>query len=130
PAFSAGWGTPGRFGSSSRGGASAWGATRAGSGGRRWDTSSSMPASPGGRLAQSELRLAPGERVVDRDAFDDLAAEGHGEDVIVRPGDRVRHAKFGRGVVERVETGAAPSVVARFPGYGSKRILAQFLEFE
>jgi DNA helicase-2/ATP-dependent DNA helicase PcrA len=115
---------------------SAWGATRArpgGDAGRPWGVGAepgAQNASAGGRVARSELRLAPGERVVDREAFDDVPQDGHGEDVIVRPGDRVRHAKFGRGVVERVEAGAAPSVVARFPGYGSKRILAQFLDFE
>jgi hypothetical protein len=53
-----------------------------------------------------------------------------GEAVVVRPGQRVRHKKFGKGVVERVEAGSPPMVVARFPGYGPKKIVAQFLEFE
>lgn len=81
-------------------------------------------------MAQAELRLAPGQRVIDRDVFDDVPPDDLDGEVVVRPGDRVRHSKFGRGVVERVEAGAAPSVVARFPGHGVKRILAQFLDFE
>ena len=68
----------------------------------------------------------PGERYVDRDAFDDLPPD---EDaVMVRPGDEVVHRRFGKGVVERVEEGAAPTIVARFPGFGSRKILAQYLE--
>jgi hypothetical protein len=67
---------------------------------------------------------------VPADDFGQHGQDDHGETIVVRPGARVRHAKFGRGVVERVEGGSSPSIVARFPGYGSKRILAQFLEFE
>jgi hypothetical protein len=59
-----------------------------------------------------------------QESYDDL------EPVIVRPGQKVSHKKFGRGVVERVEAGDQPTVVARFPGYGPKRIVAQYLEFE
>ncbi len=70
-------------------------------------------------------RLERGERVVDTDAFDDLPADSS---VRMRPGDRVFHRRFGRGVVERVEHGVAPAVVARFPGFGSKKILAEYLE--
>jgi len=68
----------------------------------------------------------PGERIVDRDAFDDV----HDDDQMprVRPGDRVRHKKFGRGVVQRVENDGQVMIVARFPGYGEKRVLATFLE--
>src|SRR5690606_28781854 len=76
--------------------------------------------STGRRPAQPERRLRPGERFVDHDAFDDVPDESSmGSDVIVRPGDRVRHSKFGEGIVERVETGDTPRVVARFPGFGS-----------
>ncbi len=125
-------GLPGR----SWGGAPSWGATTAGGGRRSWGSrggaaeAQDSGASPGGRVAQPELRLAPGQRVIDHDVFDDVPADDEDGEVVVRPGDRVRHSKFGRGVVERVEAGAAPSVVARFPGHGTKRILAQFLDFE
>ena len=70
--------------------------------------------------------LEPGERVIDRDAFDDVAADDG--DVQLRPGDRVRHKKFGRGVVERIEHDGNVTVVARFPGYGTRRVLAEWLE--
>ena len=75
----------------------------------------------------SKPRPRPGERVVDRDAFDDIPPDMDG--VVLRPGDRVRHRRFGQGIVESVETGGTPTVVARFPGVGSKRILAEYLEF-
>jgi len=64
--------------------------------------------------------------VLDSEAFDDTSSE-HAPGV--RPGDRVRHARFGRGVVESVEqSGSEPTVVARFPGHGTRRIRASFLE--
>ncbi|HEX6275949.1 MAG TPA: UvrD-helicase domain-containing protein [Polyangiaceae bacterium] len=68
--------------------------------------------------------LAPGTRVVERDeeVFDD---EGGGQ---LRPGDRVRHRRYGRGVVERVEGGTPPIVVARFGPHGSRRIVSSYLE--
>ncbi len=133
-----------RAGSGSSGsswGGGSWGATTSGGSRGAYGRSpvrSEPDVSPGGRVAQAELRLAPGERVVDHDVFDDVPSHddtyhqdtSHQEDVVVRPGSRVRHKKFGKGVVERVEGGSPPSVVARFPGYGQKRILAQFLEFE
>jgi hypothetical protein len=153
--YGGGYGSPGGYGTS-RGsggyggarsgsggyGSGSWGATTAGGSrggfGRGGSGSGEPEVSPGGRVARAELRLAPGERVVDHDAFDDVPSHdesyhqdsSHQEDIVVRPGSRVRHKKFGKGVVERVESGSPPSVVARFPGYGSKKILAQFLEFE
>lgn len=69
--------------------------------------------------------LSPGERVVDYDAFDDVAAERNEP----RPGDRVFHRRFGAGVVRSVEEGAPPTVVAHFPGFGAKRIRADYLSF-
>jgi DNA helicase-2/ATP-dependent DNA helicase PcrA len=66
--------------------------------------------------------LSPGQRVVDRSMLDDAAAE-------IRPGSTVRHKQFGEGVVQSVEWSGAPTVVARFPEYGVKRIRAQFLDF-
>jgi DNA helicase II / ATP-dependent DNA helicase PcrA len=69
--------------------------------------------------------LAPGERMVDYDAFDDVESERSS----VRPGDRVFHRRFGAGVVRSVEDGAPPTVVAHFPGFGAKRIRADYLSF-
>jgi DNA helicase II / ATP-dependent DNA helicase PcrA len=45
-----------------------------------------------------------------------------------RAGQIVEHARFGRGRVERVESGGGSlAVVAQFPGFGSRKILAKFL---
>jgi DNA helicase II / ATP-dependent DNA helicase PcrA len=68
--------------------------------------------------------LAPGTRIVERDEEPpgDDDAEG------LRPGDHVRHRRYGRGVVERVEAGMQPVVVARFGPHGSRRILSSYLE--
>jgi DNA helicase-2/ATP-dependent DNA helicase PcrA len=72
-------------------------------------------------------RLAPGERFVDRSAFDDRPADDE-HAIGMRPGDRVRHRSFGEGVVESIEQNAAePTIVARFPGRGSVRIRAAYL---
>jgi DNA helicase-2/ATP-dependent DNA helicase PcrA len=63
--------------------------------------------------------LAPGTRVVEREESDD---EGG-----IRPGDRVLHQRYGKGIVERIEQGAAPMVVARFGVHGTRRILASYV---
>jgi DNA helicase II / ATP-dependent DNA helicase PcrA len=69
--------------------------------------------------------LPPGSRVVERDQYSqDGGDEGH----VLRPGSHVRHVRFGEGVVQSVESGMKPSVVANFPGFGEKRILIEFLE--
>ncbi len=70
--------------------------------------------------------LAVGTRVVERETEDGEVGEG----VQVRPGSRVFHKQFGEGVVERVEFGNAPTVVAKFKEYGTRRIHAKFLEYE
>jgi len=73
--------------------------------------------------------LAPGTRVVERDeeaSYDDEAS--YGDQSVLRPGDRVRHRRYGRGVVEKVEGGTPPIVVARFGPHGSRRIVSSYLE--
>ncbi|HEX6764366.1 MAG TPA: 3'-5' exonuclease, partial [Polyangiaceae bacterium] len=67
--------------------------------------------------------LAPGTRIVERDEEPPSDDESG-----LRPGDHVRHRRYGRGVVERVEGGPAPVVVARFGPHGSRRILSSYLE--
>jgi DNA helicase-2/ATP-dependent DNA helicase PcrA len=91
--------------------------------------------SPGGRVGERSMTIE-GSRTVDRDAFDDSVgsdfADGPSyerEPVVVRAGQKVKHKSFGMGVVERLESGSKPMVVARFPGHGVKRIVADFLEF-
>ena len=64
----------------------------------------------------------PGERVIDREAFDDTS------DRVPRPGDRVRHQRYGIGIVERVDLGPDPKIVAHFDTWGRRTILARFLE--
>jgi DNA helicase-2/ATP-dependent DNA helicase PcrA len=68
----------------------------------------------------------PGERYVDREAFDDTAPHDATGLELYR-GARVRHARFGEGEVRRVEHATELMVVAFFPGWGEKKILARFL---
>jgi DNA helicase-2/ATP-dependent DNA helicase PcrA len=70
--------------------------------------------------------VAPGERFVDREFFDDAASDA--ADMPLRRGSRVVHPRFGEGEVRRVEAAAEPMVVAFFPGWGEKKILARFLK--
>src|SRR5450432_4257231 len=70
--------------------------------------------------------LAVGTRVVERE----IEVGEVGEGVQVRPGSRVYHKQFGEGVVERVEFGSAPTVVAKFKEHGIRRIHAKFLEYD
>jgi len=79
---------------------------------------------PMARSGASES-VKPGERYVDREAFDDVA-HGDGTPDLQR-GTRVRHARFGEGEVRRVEHATELMVIAFFPGWGEKKILARFL---
>jgi DNA helicase-2/ATP-dependent DNA helicase PcrA len=72
---------------------------------------------------RSTPSLAPGTRVVERE---DVPSDD-GDEIGIRPGDRVRHQRYGQGVVERIEQGAAPMVVARFGVHGTRRILATYV---
>jgi DNA helicase-2/ATP-dependent DNA helicase PcrA len=71
--------------------------------------------------------LAPGTRIVERDEASHF--EHDGVEITVRPGTRVRHKQFGNGVVESIEPGDSPIVIARFERVGKKRIKSEFLEF-
>src|SRR5690606_29605683 len=74
-------------------------------------------------------KLAPGTRIVERDEpVPSVADDWDGPEIVLRPGAPVHHATFGRGVVESVEPGSSPTVVARFASVGRKRVKAQFLE--
>ncbi|MFO7180936.1 MAG: UvrD-helicase domain-containing protein [Pseudomonadota bacterium] len=77
---------------------------------------------------QSRPSLAPGTRIVERDEPVPVSDDWDGPEVVLRPGATVHHATFGRGVVESVESGSSPTVVARFASVGRKRVKAQFLE--
>jgi DNA helicase-2/ATP-dependent DNA helicase PcrA len=44
-------------------------------------------------------------------------------------GSRVKHERFGAGVVVSVDSGPDPSVTVKFSGFGRKVIKARFLQF-
>jgi len=86
--------------------------------------------SPGGPWrhpqANAEAPRAAGERFVDKEFFADAP---HEDDAVpLRRGSRVLHARFGEGEVRRIESSSEPAVVAFFPGWGEKKILARFLK--
>jgi DNA helicase-2/ATP-dependent DNA helicase PcrA len=68
----------------------------------------------------------PSGRYVDHDFFDDRTSEVH--EMPIRRGARVRHDRFGVGQVLRFVSVGEPAVVAFFPGWGEKKILARFLK--
>jgi DNA helicase-2/ATP-dependent DNA helicase PcrA len=68
----------------------------------------------------------PGDRYVDHEFFDDRTADI--TDIPLRRGARVRHERFGEGEVVRLVNVGEPAVVAFFPGWGEKKILARFLK--
>ncbi len=73
--------------------------------------------------------VSAGDRYVDREFFaDDGAGDDVGSAGGLRRGARVVHTRFGEGEVRRVEAAAEPMVVAFFPGWGEKKILARFLK--
>jgi DNA helicase-2/ATP-dependent DNA helicase PcrA len=69
----------------------------------------------------------PGQQFVDHDFFDDAPDDG-GSEVPLRRGSRVLHKQFGEGEVRAIENIGEPRVVAYFPGWGEKKILARFLK--
>jgi DNA helicase II / ATP-dependent DNA helicase PcrA len=68
----------------------------------------------------------PGGRYVDHEFFDDRSDDV--TDLRLRRGARVRHDRFGEGQVVSVVSVGEPAVVAFFPGWGEKKILARFLK--
>ena len=64
-----------------------------------------------------------GERYVEYDDGGD-ASEGFE----LRRGAKVTHERFGRGEVMKVVSVGEPAVVAFFPGWGEKKVLARFLK--
>jgi len=68
----------------------------------------------------------PGSRYVDHEFFDDRTDPV--TDMPLRRGARVTHDRFGDGEVLKVVSVGEPAVVAFFPGWGEKKILARFLK--
>jgi DNA helicase II / ATP-dependent DNA helicase PcrA len=59
----------------------------------------------------------PGERFVEYE-----------DGVELRRGSKVLHDRFGRGEVKEVTMSGEPAVIAFFPGWGEKKVLARFLK--
>jgi DNA helicase-2/ATP-dependent DNA helicase PcrA len=85
-----------------------------------WRSSFETPASASGPL--------PGERFVDTDFFSDDAPSAADAGAELRRGSRVFHTRFGNGEVRSVVNVGEPAVVAFFPGWGEKKVLARFLK--
>ena len=83
-------------------------------------------APPASRARPAEPAREPGERYVDREYFQDDA--GSDDAVPLRLGSRVFHDRFGEGVVKRIIDLGEPAVVADFPGWGEKKVIARFLK--
>ncbi len=86
--------------------------------GRAW-------GAPARRAPAPEPALAPGER---RLVLEEEGQPPQEPGQAVAPGDRVRHERYGVGTVERVELRAEPVLLVDFPGYGTKKVLARFLQ--
>ncbi|MCW5809999.1 MAG: UvrD-helicase domain-containing protein [Labilithrix sp.] len=84
---------------------------------------------PGPAALQSRRHRAasrdPGERYVEYDEGADPPPSAAGP---LRRGSTVVHQRFGRGEVMKVVTVGEPAVVAFFPGWGEKKVLARFLK--
>ena len=79
--------------------------------------------SPTRTSAPEEPRYEPADSYVDYSEGSDLSAlEG------LRRGTQVRHPKFGVGEVREVVQGSPPRVSVRFPGWGTRKIIASYLE--
>ncbi|HSQ67357.1 MAG TPA: 3'-5' exonuclease, partial [Polyangiaceae bacterium] len=67
-----------------------------------------------------------GGRYVDSDFFSDDSS-GDAGDHALRRGARVKHERFGEGVVREVLQSSDPAVVAFFPSWGEKKVLLRYL---
>jgi DNA helicase-2/ATP-dependent DNA helicase PcrA len=81
---------------------------------------------PQGGRAPAEATGDPSGRYVDHSFFDDQPPDV--TDMPLRRGARVKHAHFGEGEVMSMTSAGEPAVVAFFPGWGEKKILARFLK--
>ncbi len=82
--------------------------------------------------ARPSPRPSAPERIIDTSEFSDLparSARGAGDESGgLSRGTRVYHRRFGSGIVE--ECDGPDKVVARFKGFGSKKVMQQFLTIE
>ncbi|MCA9629223.1 MAG: UvrD-helicase domain-containing protein [Myxococcales bacterium] len=105
--------------------------------GRMVSRSHAQPRGSGGRSSWQEVRsrmlgTAAGEpaaessdegRWVDTEAFDDVGDEAM-DLRWMRPGARVYHERFGKGVIREVKPETPPRIVADFGGFGVRTVLA------
>jgi len=84
-------------------------------------------SSGSGRPAPA-ARAGARERVIDTSAFGDLPRADAVTTAGLRRGTRVYHRRFGSGIVEECE--GPDKVVARFKGFGSKKVMQEFLTIE
>jgi DNA helicase-2/ATP-dependent DNA helicase PcrA len=122
--------------SSGYGGGGYGGGQRYGGGGQRYGGGSGGGSGYGGygggsRYPQSppakkaEVPRAPGERYVERDVD---VTNNDGEELHVRKGSRVKHARFGEGSIVSLDGGLDPAVTVNFPAWGLKKVLIRFLQ--
>jgi DNA helicase-2/ATP-dependent DNA helicase PcrA len=78
---------------------------------------------------RAPVSAMPGETWVDRSCFEDETPSF--ESLDVRKGTPVSHAEFGDGEVVSVSTSTSgePAVIAFFPGWGQRKVLARYLKF-
>jgi DNA helicase II / ATP-dependent DNA helicase PcrA len=72
---------------------------------------------------------APGQRHIDYEAFDD-SGDANAALARLRRGSTVHHDRFGKGTVLEVVKGEQPRVLARFAGWGERRVLLTALRVE
>ena len=76
-----------------------------------------------------EVVLHSADRLTVREAGYLTTAAPSFESLEVRKGSRVWHERFGDGEVLSVSQGPEPAVVAFFPGWGQRKVLAKYLKF-
>ena len=82
------------------------------------------PAPPAWKHPQAQdVAREPGERFVDYEEAHDVP-----DGLELRRGMTVMHERFGRGEVIKIVTTGEPAVLAFFPGWGEKKVLARFLK--
>jgi DNA helicase-2/ATP-dependent DNA helicase PcrA len=90
----------------------------------------SMPgyAAPGYRSEPPRPRASQPPARSTKESYVDRSEGSDDGESSIRRGMRVRHAKFGIGEVYAVTPESPPRVTVRFPGWGEKTLLANYLE--
>ena len=84
---------------------------------------------PARSATSSRPRASTTERASRSESYIDYSEGDHAGDLSgLRRGMQVRHPKFGVGGVREVMLGTPPRVSVRFPGWGTRKIIATYLE--